>query len=153
MDKLFKKLHFSINSFIRKSGLLVVPFSFMSFENYARQFAEIYYNLYNDIDQRRNLAEIYTPNSLLTLNNKQIVGNNDIMEELMNLKNHRKLHQHVTAQPSLNDTILLTVQGQTGFLDDNGQVETPLEFFEIFLIGQENGQFFIINQIFSTIGF
>lgn len=124
----------------------------MSFEEIANQFCQIYYELYNDVDRRAQLSEIYTPQTLLTLNRKQIMGN-DIMGEIMALQNHRKIHQHVTAQPSMNGTILMTVQGQTGFLDDNNQVETPLEFFEIFLIGQQDGQFYIINQIFSTIGF
>lgn len=140
----------------------------MDFKAIAKNFVDTYYAMYNTHPSqgeeyaRIHLGQIYTDQTLATFQDREMVGVQDIMnfialpsidpdtrEEIpCPLINHMKRPEHHLAQPSINNTILIWVQGTSGFTDQ----ENTQPFTEIFLIAQEEGRFFIINEVFSLHG-
>ncbi|OHT13049.1 hypothetical protein TRFO_03469 [Tritrichomonas foetus] len=90
----------------------------------------------------------------MTLQDNQIVGVEPIIAKICEdaLLSHRKVPSHITAQPSLNNTILVMTQGSCYFEGAVDQ-ENQMAFVEFFLIGMNETGFFIVNQIFSMHGF
>lgn len=147
----------------------------MDYTEFGKQFTKFYYDAFNgtfDDDwsltelQREELANLYHENTLLTNQDNELMGVNDIMEYLMkdDLLYEVKHCINFTAQPSIEDTVLITAQGDCFFVNPDGYTEnelTPdnpdfhkLHFTEVFLIGQdpETESFVIHNQIFSCQG-
>ncbi|KAH0791185.1 nuclear transport factor 2 [Histomonas meleagridis] len=116
----------------------------------ARNFAQFYYGLYNDVNKRAQLQSLYTDQSCFTMQNSTFSGQQQIMSKLMDegMLSNMKACTNFIAQPSVPGTILISVQGETMFQGE----ENTLAFLEIFLIGQVQGSFVILNQIFSTHG-
>ena len=127
----------------------------MNYHEIARQFLEQYYSLYNadPVDgqlPRMQLAQVYREQSLFSIQNDEIIGANNIMQKICseNLINHRKRVDNFLTQPSLNNSLLIVVQGTSGFTDQ----EFQQMFTEIFFVVHENSNFFIVNQFFSLHG-
>ena len=120
----------------------------MSFREVADQFVSWYIHTHNT--NRSALQQVYTPHSLMTYQDQQLYGNDNIMAKVgdPNLAIMQKSAVHIEAQPSINDTTLICVQGNLWF-DDPSQT---IPFIEIFLIAQDPATqaFFVVNQIFST---
>lgn len=133
----------------------------MDFKQLAAHFVDLYYKGYNahlkqgeeSQIQRPNLADLYRDTSLLTNQDQEYVGVQLIMKYLLeNLKFHAKDPVNFSAQPSVGNSILICVQGDSFFVDMDPPQRLP--FTEVFLITmneQQNG-FIIHNQIFSCQG-
>lgn len=129
----------------------------MSYETQlADSFVEYYYRMNNE--NKEELASIYTEASLITFQDTQIMGINprngslNIMERLTGEALGSMIKKPIVwqAQQSVSDTFLVCVQGSVRMSQEEAE---ELSFYEVFLIGRnEEGNFFIINQIFSTSG-
>ena len=121
------------------------------FQQIANQFCVWYYTMQNS-ENKEALAGVYSDQSLFTLQEKQIVGRNSIMEKLTNdLGQTEKKPAHYIAQPSFDSqgeqTILISVIGDLKVTPEEDNV---IPFFEIFLLQNIDGNFLVKNQIFST---
>lgn len=144
----------------------------MDYNELAKQFTEFYYSMYNpkfdeelqfleDDFNRKELASLYCDTSLVTYHNEEIMGTEKIMEYMLadKVKGHYEQMTNVLAQPSVDDSVLIVVQGDSFFPspeeNPNDEKTPKLHYTEIFLIAQdqESGSFIIHNQVFSTQGF
>ena len=133
----------------------------MDYKAVAKQFCDYYYGAYNghlqnppSQIQRPHLANLYAPQSLLTNQLQELMGTEKIMNYIWSesLSHHVKSFVNMSAQPSVGNSIIIVVQGESFFLNDENQTKLP--FTETFLIAmnQQNNGFIIFNQIFSTQG-
>ena len=121
------------------------------------QFGEIgkalvqhYYQTFDDAAQRANLQGLYQDGSMLTYEDEQFMGMQGIMTKLTTgMKFQTVQHQVSTCdcQPTMGDGIIAVV---TGKLAVDGNVQTPLNFTETFILfPTPAGSWYIHNDIFK----
>jgi hypothetical protein len=128
----------------------------MNVDVLAQQFIQTYYEWFNprSVDEpsdREQCGNLYIDESILTMQDQQFIGREQIMERLLDsrLSQVQKAPQVITAQPSIHGLILVAVQGAIMM---SFEEENSLPFIEIFLLvpDLESGAYFILNQIHST---
>ncbi|MEV7923930.1 MULTISPECIES: nuclear transport factor 2 family protein [unclassified Kitasatospora] len=126
----------------------------MDFNAVANSFVPHYYNTFDSgISGRPNLNSLYRPESMLTWENAQVQGQQNILAKLTTPQLATVKHKVNTtdAQPAPGNGVLVTVTGN--LLIDNA-FDKPLQFAETFNLqpipGQPGG-FFVHNQIFRLI--
>ncbi|EAX99242.1 nuclear transport factor 2, putative [Trichomonas vaginalis G3] len=121
-------------------------------EEFGNQFVKWYYNKFNQV--KEDIIPLYRPESLVTFQENMITGlmpngrlsiEDKILSE--SLKYMMKSPTTWTIQPSISNTVLICVQGTCKMTPEEAE---ELGFFENFIIGMEEGNFVILNQIFST---
>ncbi|KAJ4263834.1 Nuclear transport factor 2 [Fusarium torreyae] len=120
-----------------------------NFEDVAKQFIEFYYNTFDS--DRKALAALYRPNSMLTFESASVLGTESITEKLASLPFEKVKHQVSTldAQPSNEQGgIIILITG--ALLVDEEQ--RPMNFSQTFQLGRdESGQYFVFNDIFKLV--
>ncbi|KAH8884672.1 nuclear transport factor 2 [Thozetella sp. PMI_491] len=118
-----------------------------NFEDVAKEFVGFYYNTF-DAD-RKGLASLYRPNSMLTFESASVLGSNAIVEKLAGLPFQKVKHQLATldAQPSLNDGVLILVTGQ--LLVDEEQ--RPMSYTQTFHLQRDDHGYFVYNDVFKLV--
>ncbi|KAF4975798.1 hypothetical protein FZEAL_7458 [Fusarium zealandicum] len=115
----------------------------------TEQFIEFYYNQF-DTD-RKTLASLYRPESMLTFESASVLGAEPITEKLASLPFEKVKHQVSTldAQPSNNEGgIIILVTGAL-LVDEE---ERPMNFTQTFQLARDAaGQYFVHNDIFKLI--
>ncbi|KAJ1821046.1 Nuclear transport factor 2 [Coemansia sp. RSA 2599] len=111
----------------------------------AKQFVDYYYQAFDS--DRRNLAPLYRPMSMMTWENSSLQGTEAIIEKLTSLPFQRVAHKVTTidAQQSLPgvNAIIILVTGQL-LVDEETK---PQQFSQTFQLVEDNG-FFVYNDIF-----
>lgn len=115
----------------------------------ASQFVQFYYEKF-DTD-RSQLAPLYRDHSMLTFEASEFAGTANIVKKLQELPFAKVTHQVQTldAQPSnpSNPSLLVLV---TGALQVDGEAN-PLKFSQAFHLVQENGTYFVLNDVFRLV--
>ncbi|OAV88440.1 nuclear transport factor 2 [Puccinia triticina 1-1 BBBD Race 1] len=115
----------------------------------ATQFVQFYYEKF-DTD-RSQLAPLYRETSMLTFEASPYLGTANIVKKLQELPFTKVTHQVHTldAQPSnsANPSIIVLV---TGALQVDGEAN-PLRFSQAFHLVQENGTYFVLNDVFRLV--
>lgn len=119
----------------------------------AGEFIQWYYGNYNT--SKEVLSTVYNEGSIVTIQDREFCGLNQrtgglvCMEEMLSdrLKDIVKEPKNFRAQRSLANTILILVHGEMKMGKDE---HFKIPFLEVFLLGSESGNYFIINQVFST---
>ncbi|KAL6917964.1 hypothetical protein ACHAPO_000230 [Fusarium lateritium] len=120
-----------------------------NFEDVAKQFVEFYYNTF-DTD-RKGLASLYRPHSMLTFESASVLGAEAIAEKLVSLPFQKVKHQVSTidAQPSNEQGgIIILITG--ALLIDEEQ--NPMNFSQTFQLHRDqSGQYFVYNDLFKLV--
>ncbi|PLW20369.1 hypothetical protein PCANC_11452 [Puccinia coronata f. sp. avenae] len=115
----------------------------------ATQFVQFYYEKFDS--DRSQLAPLYRDQSMLTFEANPYLGTANIVKKLQELPFAKVTHQVHTldAQPSnsSNPSIIVLV---TGALKIDGE-ENPLRFSQAFHLVQENGTYFVLNDVFRLV--
>ena len=134
----------------------------MNFSQIGEQFVDAYFSTWNPKFNeggqivevtRQHLHELYTPESLLTMQQNEIVGADDIMRYLTrdDLQGVLKQKEFVNCQPTVGGAILVLVQGAMKMTPAEQQT---IPFSEIFIIlPTPNGKVLIMNQVMTTHSF
>ncbi|KAI8837275.1 nuclear transport factor 2 [Chytriomyces cf. hyalinus JEL632] len=122
----------------------------MSADQIAKGFTEFYYNAFDT--NRAQLAPLYRDMSMLTYEDKQFVGAQNIVNHLAGLPFTRIKHviTKCDAQPShpTQGSILITVMGQLQF-DDS---PAPMPFTQTFHLYPEGpSNYFVYNDMFRLV--
>ncbi|KAH7185763.1 uncharacterized protein B0J16DRAFT_140407 [Fusarium flagelliforme] len=120
-----------------------------NFEEVAKQFIEFYYNTFDS--DRKGLAALYRPNSMLTFESASVLGAEAITEKLVSLPFQKVKHQISTldAQPS-NDQggVIILITG--ALLIDEEQ--NPMNFSQTFQLHRDaQGQYYVFNDLFKLV--
>ncbi|KEG05341.1 nuclear transport factor 2 [Trypanosoma grayi] len=120
----------------------------MSFQEVGSGFVRQYYELF--AKSRGQLAGVYRPNSLMTWVGEQIQGDANIMARFAGLGfNEAQFKpEDIDCHPSLSGGVLVVVNGEVLLKDERH----PLKFNDVFHLAQENGQWYVSNQIFRIVG-
>ncbi|RMJ10785.1 Nuclear transport factor 2 [Fusarium kuroshium] len=120
-----------------------------NFEDVAKQFIEFYYNSFDS--DRKSLAALYRPESMLTFESASVLGAESIIEKLSSLPFEKVKHQVSTldAQPSNGEGgIIILITG--ALLVDEEQ--RPMNFSQSFQLARDaTGQYFVYNDIFKLV--
>ncbi|KAL2689898.1 Nuclear transport factor 2 [[Neocosmospora] mangrovei] len=120
-----------------------------NFEDVAKQFIEFYYNTFDS--DRKALAALYRPESMLTFESASVLGHESIIEKLSSLPFEKVKHQVSTldAQPSNGEGgIIILITG--ALLVDEEQ--RPMNFSQSFQLARDaSGQYFVYNDIFKLV--
>ncbi|KAH7271204.1 Nuclear transport factor 2 [Fusarium solani] len=120
-----------------------------NFEDVAKQFIEFYYNTFDS--DRKSLAALYRPESMLTFESASVLGAESIIEKLSSLPFEKVKHQVSTldAQPSNGEGgIIILITG--ALLVDEEQ--RPMNFSQSFQLARDaQGQYFVFNDIFKLV--
>lgn len=113
------------------------------FETVGKQFVEHYYSTFDT--GRANLGQLYAEGSMLTFENEQFLGSQNIMEKLNGLPSIK--HAIITQdyQPTVNNGIIAFVTGQLA-IDGS---ENGIPFSQIFhlQVGGQQG-YYVHNDFF-----
>ncbi|EEB07337.1 nuclear transport factor Nxt2 [Schizosaccharomyces japonicus yFS275] len=115
------------------------------FNALATQFTTFYYQTF-DAD-RSQLAPLYRNESMLTFENTQVQGVANITEKLSSLPFQRVQHRVSTldAQPTgQNGNVIVMVTGEL-LLDEE---QNPQRYSQVFHLVNDNGNYFVLNDIF-----
>ncbi|KAK3203423.1 hypothetical protein GRF29_112g1224675, partial [Pseudopithomyces chartarum] len=117
------------------------------FQSIANQFVDFYYKTFDE--NRPALKALYRPHSMLTFEESPVQGADGIVEKLVNLPFQQVIHQVATkdAQPSAEDGIMVMV---TGALQVDGQ-DKPMSYTQTFQLKSDNGNWFVLNDIFRLV--
>ncbi|CCW71375.1 unnamed protein product [Phytomonas sp. Hart1] len=120
----------------------------MSFQEVGAQFVQHYYSFFSN--QRAQLAGIYRPTTLLTWQNEQLQGVEAITARFANLGFAEASFKtdSLNCQPSLSGGVLVVVNGEVSLKDERHS----LKFNDVFHLAQDNGQWFVSNQVFNIVG-
>lgn len=120
----------------------------MSFEEVGNQFAQHYYTTF--CSDRSQLVGLYRDSSLVTWSGEQLSGVGAITEKLANLtfQTAQFKPEDIDCHPSLSGGVLLVVNGEC-MLD---QERHGLKFNDVFHLAQDQGNWFISNQMFRIVG-
>ncbi|EFA76552.1 nuclear transport factor 2 [Heterostelium album PN500] len=112
----------------------------MSADQISRQFLEHYYNTF-DAD-RKALAPLYTPQSVLTWEGKAIQGKDNIINHVSSLpfQNVKRRLNTLDYQPTSNGLMIMA----TGDLSIDGG--NPMKFTHIFHLVNNAGAFNLMNE-------
>ncbi|EEU47298.1 uncharacterized protein NECHADRAFT_67151 [Fusarium vanettenii 77-13-4] len=120
-----------------------------NFEEVAKQFIEFYYNTFDS--DRKALAALYRPESMLTFESASVLGAEPIIEKLTSLPFEKVKHQVNTldAQPSNGEGgIIILITG--ALLVDEEQ--RPMNFSQSFQLARDaGGNYFVYNDIFKLV--
>ncbi|OLY79853.1 Nuclear transport factor 2 [Smittium mucronatum] len=115
-------------------------------EQVAKQFVEFYYASFDS--NRNGLSPLYRDNSMLTFEGQQFLGVSNITEKLVSLPFQRVVHKVTTydVQPSSanNSTLMVLVTGLL-FIDEE---KNPQNFSQMFNLANDNGSWFVQNDVF-----
>ncbi|KAL5533385.1 NTF2 [Sanghuangporus sanghuang] len=112
----------------------------------ATQFTQYYYQTFDN--DRSQLGPLYRQESMMTWEGQQVQGVQGIVEKLTSLPFAKVVHTITTidAQPSSLQAANLLVNVM-GFLKvDDG--EHPLQFTQVFQLIQDQGSYYVFNDIF-----
>ncbi|KAL5511912.1 NTF2 [Sanghuangporus vaninii] len=112
----------------------------------ATQFTQYYYQTFDN--DRSQLGALYRQESMMTWEGQQVQGVQGIVEKLTSLPFAKVVHNITTidAQPSSLQAANLLVSVM-GFLKvDDG--EHPLQFAQVFQLIQDQGSYYVFNDIF-----
>ncbi|CEM14027.1 unnamed protein product [Vitrella brassicaformis CCMP3155] len=116
------------------------------FASVAMQFVQHYYNTFDT--NRNGLAPLYGEASMLTFEDAQFKGVQQIMQKLNSLQFQQIRHQviKVDSQPSVNNGILVFVTG-TLMVDNEAN---PLKFAQVFHLqpNAQGGGYYCFNDLF-----
>eukprot|EP01108_Squamamoeba_japonica_P004459 TRINITY_DN351_c0_g1_i3.p1 TRINITY_DN351_c0_g1~~TRINITY_DN351_c0_g1_i3.p1 ORF type:complete len:120 (-),score=37.97 TRINITY_DN351_c0_g1_i3:48-407(-) len=110
----------------------------------AQGFVQHYYTQFGQ--DRRQLGALYGPNSMLTFEDKQVMGGPAIVETLAALpfQTVRHVPKSVDAQPTVGNGVVVFVSGDL-FVDGE---TNPVKFSQVFnLQPNEGGSFFVLNDL------
>ncbi|MCJ1253296.1 Nuclear transport factor 2 [Lignoscripta atroalba] len=121
----------------------------LDFNSIALQFTQFYYNTFDE--NRKNLADLYRDNSMLTFETSAVQGVSGIIEKLTSLPFAQIKHQLFTldAQPS-NEAggILVMVTGAL-LVDEEQRAMNYTQVFQLMPDG--GGSYFVFNDVFRLI--
>lgn len=131
----------------------------MDYKEIAKNFIESFYSSFNDQEERGNIGAFYNDATLLTNQDYEFMGKDDIMEFLTSerFNNFRKEIYNFSSMPA-EKNILIQVQGDSYFEDEDANLgddnNMKLPFAETFLIkfDEQSNSYLICCQIFSTQG-
>ncbi|KAJ6787031.1 hypothetical protein PWT90_05670 [Aphanocladium album] len=139
----------------------------------GKQFIEFYYNQFDS--DRNSLASLYRDQSMLTFESASVLGVKDIVEKLTSLPFEKVKHQVSTldAQPGMIEgSVVILVTGQllvshqdpelrkapieatqvlTKLLLQVDEEQRPMNYTQAFQLAQENGQYFVFNDVFKLV--
>ncbi|EAN85794.1 putative nuclear transport factor 2 [Trypanosoma cruzi] len=120
----------------------------MSFQEIGVAFVRQYYEFFSK--SRDQLAGVYRSNSLMTWMGEQLQGGANIMARFANLGFNEAIFkaEDIDCHPSLSNGVLVVVNGEVLLKDERH----PLKFNDVFHLAQDNGQWYISNQIFRIVG-
>ncbi|KAG5510317.1 hypothetical protein JKF63_07645 [Porcisia hertigi] len=120
----------------------------MAFQQVGTGFVDHYYTYFST--QRSQLAGIYRPNTLLTWQREQMQGVDAIMARFSNLGFTEAAFKqdNVDCQPSISGGVMVVVNGEVKLKDE----QHSLKFNDVFHLAQDNGQWYVSNQIFNIVG-
>ena len=120
----------------------------MSFDEVGRGFVSQYYQFF--AQNRQSLAGVYRPSSLMTWVGEQLQGTTAIMERFQRLqfKSPQYKMNDIDCHPSLSGGVLVVVNAEVLI---EGEVH-PLKFNDVFHLAQDQGGWYISNQIFRITG-
>jgi hypothetical protein len=120
-----------------------------NFEEIAKQFVEFYYNTFDS--DRKSLAALYRPDSMLTFESSSVLGAESIVEKLVSLSFQKVKHQVTTldAQPSNGEGgVIILITG--ALLIDEEQ--NPMNFSQTFQLQRDQaGQYYVYNDLFKLV--
>ncbi len=118
------------------------------FEQVGRGFTNQYYDCL--AGNREQLGGIYRPSSLVTWNNDQLMGIDNIMPKIMSLNFGRTQWKkdEVDCQPMQNKGILIVIQGQVRMEGE----DHPLRYNDVQILQQDDRGWFIQHQMFRILG-
>eukprot|EP01013_Petalomonas_cantuscygni_P029853 TRINITY_DN55745_c0_g1_i1.p1 TRINITY_DN55745_c0_g1~~TRINITY_DN55745_c0_g1_i1.p1 ORF type:complete len:131 (+),score=32.73 TRINITY_DN55745_c0_g1_i1:90-482(+) len=122
-----------------------------TYRNVAEEFLKFYYPNFGQKANRAALKALYRPHSLLTFEQKNLVGPDAIAEHLssMTLPNVTINVNLFDAQPSAPDGIVLFVDGMYKEADDS---ERPMRFAHMFVLKMETPtSAYVHHEIFRLI--
>ncbi|OMJ11930.1 Nuclear transport factor 2 [Smittium culicis] len=115
-------------------------------EEVAKQFVQFYYASFDS--NRSSLTALYRDSSMLSFEGQQFLGAPSITEKLVSLPFAKVKHEVTTydVQPAnaSNTTLAVLVTGQL-LIDDES---IPHKFSQLFNLSNENGNWFVQNDIF-----
>lgn len=120
----------------------------MSFEEVGKQFARHYYATF--CGDRSQLQPLYRDSTLVTWSGEQMQGVGAVMEKFANLtfRTAQFKPEDIDCHPSLSGGIIVVVNGEC-MLD---QERHGLKFNDVFHLAQDQGNWFISNQLFRIVG-
>mmetsp|Transcript_13273 Transcript_13273/g.22849 ORF Transcript_13273/g.22849 Transcript_13273/m.22849 type:complete len:123 (-) Transcript_13273:223-591(-) len=109
----------------------------------AASFVQVYYQQFGA--DRSQLGSLYGENSMLTFEDKKVMGAQSIVELLVALPFQQVKHvaKSVDAQPTVGDGIIVFVNGDI-FIDGS---ENGVKFSQIFNLQPNGDSFFVLNDI------
>eukprot|EP00744_Colponema_vietnamica_P010340 GILI01014621.1.p1 GENE.GILI01014621.1~~GILI01014621.1.p1 ORF type:complete len:125 (+),score=32.09 GILI01014621.1:75-449(+) len=120
----------------------------MSFEETGKGFINQYYQVF--CGDRRQLGGVYRDSSLMTWSGEQLQGIQGIMTKMttMTFTTAQFKPEDVDCHPSLSGGIIVVVNGEC-HLDSEAH---PLKFNDVFHLAQDQGGWYISNQLFRIVG-
>ncbi|KAM7249397.1 hypothetical protein ACFE04_021521 [Oxalis oulophora] len=117
-----------------------------AYEAIGKSFVEQYYLLFDDVNQRPNLANLYNAEtSFMTFEGFQLQGAQKIMEKLNSL-GFQKISRAISAidpQPMFDGGVLINVFGRLKTDDD-----PPHAYSQTFVLKPVGTSFYIAHDIF-----
>ena len=132
----------------------------MNYKEVSCKFVEYYYGTFNkkyqnQVTQRENLGQLYNAESLLSYQDDELAGKDQIMEYLLSDRLSHQVKEPISYHsiPSENNCVFIQVVGDTYF-NDGIELSPRLSFAESFYIklSAEFNSFTVKTQIFSTNG-
>ncbi|ENN74991.1 hypothetical protein HUJ04_000102 [Dendroctonus ponderosae] len=118
----------------------------LQYEAIGKGFVQQYYALFDDPNQRRNLANMYNVElSFMTFEGVQIQGAPKIMEKIASLT-FQKINRIITAvdsQPMFDGGVLINVLGRLQTDED-----LPHAYVQTFVLKPIEGSFFVQHDCF-----
>ncbi|KAF9328582.1 Nuclear transport factor 2 [Podila minutissima] len=118
----------------------------MSYDQIGTQFVDFYYQTFDS--NRAGLASLYRDSSMLSFEGSQTAGAAPIVAKLVGLPFNSVAHRIVTKdfQPVGSDIVVLV----TGQLLIDGESNAQ-QFSQTFYLKNDNGNYFIQNDVFRLI--
>ena len=115
------------------------------FHTIGGQFCEHYYKTFSE--NRQDLADLYTDDSMLTHEGKPFKGLQNIIQHLTDLPQIKHNIDTFDAQPTVNDGILCMINGDM-YIENE---QNPLKFAQTFHL-QKGGKldYFCLNDFFRV---
>lgn len=120
----------------------------MAFDEVGKGFVNQYYGVF--CTNRAQLAGVYRDSSLMTWSGEQLQGIQNIMGKMGNMtfQTCQFKPEDIDCHPSLSGGVIVVVNGEC-HLD---QESHPLKFNDVFHLAQDQGGWYISNQLFRIVG-
>ncbi|PGH17773.1 hypothetical protein AJ79_00914 [Helicocarpus griseus UAMH5409] len=117
------------------------------FQTVADEFVKLYYDTFDH--DRKDLAPLYRPTSMLTFETNRVQGTEAIVKQLVDLPFQKVEHKRSTvdAQPTEEGGVVVLVTGAL-MVDDE---KNPMNYTQAFHLRRDAVGFYVYNDIFKLI--